>query len=1099
MSTNLSHGAKADPLAVVDLKTDNAVNPLGISTAQPLFSWKLEASKRARRQTGYRIIVAAAEEQLNLPNGETWDSGKVASDETLQIRYEGSPLQSGQRYFWKVMVWDGDDAASEWSASAWFETGLLEPGEWHGEWIGGNSSYNPLAGSRWIWHEFDLSGAVGASEANGATAAVEGAEASDSTESIESIDSTEAAKPAEARKETNLIFRKTFRLSADKPIRQAVFHGTCGSLFTLFVNGSTIAKQNKRWKQDWTSPFYYIDFTSKLLDGDNALVCEVVDTDDVHAGFIGNFELHYADGSVEKIATDSSWATSVADAAGEGWKLADYADNAWPAAKTIARFGDLPWGAIKRRGPAPLLRKEFAVAKTVKRARVYMCALGYFELTLNGERLGDGLLQPDYTQFPKRVYYLTFEGEQLLQAGDNCLGVELGRGHYAYGKDWIGDNFSKPEASTGTIEPKFKLQLQIDYTDGTSDTVVSDESWLTADGPTRDDNVWYGDKYDARLEQNGWNKAGYPSEDWVGANRMSPQEGKIESVFVPPIRVVETVPFVYRSNPKPNVYIYDCGKVTTGWAKLTISAPAGVSVKLIYGEVLREDGRIDIWKNGYDHQFWENAQEDIYVCKGEGVERWEPKFSYKGYRYIQVESLCDVADLKLEAKVFHNDVEAIGSFESSNVLFNRIHRTMVDTLLNNFHSIPTDTPFHEKRGWLGDAQAVAECASMNMDLTTFFGKWVQDIADSQDEEGAVCHTAPGPFLYMTPTPAWMSAFIIVPWTLYEYYGDRETLRKHYDGMKRYLQYELNRLVDGTSTDESYADWAVPGPFIGPEGGDILATAYVGYSCTLMERIAEVLGHEADRETFAAAEARMKAALNGKFYDADKHTYQTSIEAGYRQTSNVLPIAFGAVPEAELPGVIANLVDDISVRTDYHLDTGCFGTKYLAPVLTEHGHGEIAYRIANQETYPSWGYCLAVGGTSFWEAWEAETRSYAHYFLGTIDDWFYKHLAGINTGSNGYKTIVIKPYPLGDLTRVSATINSVRGRISSTWEKTFEGLTHDVAIPVNTTAVVYVPKAGKAALLENGEPAEHAEGIVAVTEEADYWKIELAAGTYRFEA
>ena len=258
---------------------------------------------------------------------------------------------------------------------------------------------------------------------------------------------------------------------------------------------------------------------------------------------------------------------------------------------------------------------------------------------------------------------------------------------------------------------------------------------------------------------------------------MTPAEGKLEAVFVPPIRVVETVPMVYLSNPKPNVYIYDCGKVTAGWAKLTLTAQAGVSVKLIYGEKLQPDGRLDIWKEGYDHQFWENAQEDIYVCKGEGEEIWEPKFSYKGFRYVQIESLCDIGDLKLEAQVFHNDVEAIGRFESSNGLFNRIHHAMVDTMLNNFHSIPTDTPFHEKRGWLGDAQAIAECAAMNLDITAFFAKWLQDIADSQDENGAVCHTAPGPFLYMTPTPAWMSAFIIIPWTLYEYYGDRDTLRQ----------------------------------------------------------------------------------------------------------------------------------------------------------------------------------------------------------------------------------------------------------------------------------------------------------------------------------
>jgi len=1050
-------------LTAFDLKTENTINPLGISTMVPTLSWKLDASTRAQRQTSYRIIVNTDAAKLEQEIGAAWDSGKVASDETLQISYAGEQLVSGQRYYWKVMVWDGDGAASQWSEAAWFETGLLHADDWQGKWIGGNSSYNPLEGTPWIWHSL---------------------------------------KPSEAEEKAKIVFSKSFRLSSQKAIRQAIFHGTCGSLFTLFVNGSTIAKQNTRWKQNWSSPFYYIDFTGKLLEGENSLVCEVLNEDGDYAGFIASFELHYEDGSVETIRTDSTWVTSIVDSEAENkdGKLANYEDHGSLPAKVIAKFGDLPWGRIKRRGPAPLIRKEFSVTKAVKQARLYMSCLGYFELSLNGERLGDGLLQPDYTQFPKRGYYLTFEGERLLEAGDNCLGVELGRGHYAYGKDWIGDNLSKPEPTTGTIEPKFMLQLQIEYTDGTSDTIISDQSWLTADGPTRDDNIWYGDKYDARFEQSGWKRAGFPSENWNTVNLMTPNEGVIEAAFIPPIRVVETVPMVCISNPKPNVYVYDCGKVTTGWARLTLESQQGVSVKLIYGESRRPDGRLDIWKNGYDHQFWENAQEDVYVCKGEGVESWEPKFSYKGFRYIQIESSCDISTLKLEARVFHNDLEAIGSFASSNTLFNRIHQAMVDTMLNNFHSIPTDTPFHEKRGWLGDAQVIAECASMNLDMTAFFSKWLQDIADSQDEYGAVCHTAPGPFLYMKPTPAWMSAFIIIPWTLYEYYGDRTTLRKHYAGMKRYLQYELNRLVDGTSTDESYADWAVPGPFIGPEGGDLLATAYVSHSCTLMARIAGVLGEAADQEAFTAAETQMKAAINGTFYDAEKHVYHTQIEAGYRQTSNVLPIAFDAVPAANIPHVIANLAEDIESRTNGHLDTGCFGTKYLAPVLTEHGQGEIAYRIANKETYPSWGYCLAVGGTSFWEAWEPETRSYAHYFLGTIDDWFYKHLAGIKSDTNGYKTSVIKPYPLGDLTSVSGTINTVRGLISSTWERTADSFTLSVTVPVNTSAVIYVPKSGSGtALRESGGAAELAAGVFAVTDELEYWKVNVGSGIYQFES
>ncbi|KAE9090415.1 hypothetical protein PF010_g18590 [Phytophthora fragariae] len=1044
----------AAKLTIYEMKTENAVNPLGVGSILPLFGWKLASDRRAQRQTGFRILVDRDEDRLSRDAGECWDSGKVASDETLQIRYAGKPLASCCRYYWKVMVWDGDDEASEWSATTWFETGLLQPEDWQAEWIGGHTGRSPLTGASWAWHSLDL--------------------------------------PAETPART-VHFRKAFRVPAGKTIRQAFFHGTGGSPFTVFVNGSTIAKLNTRWKQDWTSPFVFIDFTAKLSEGDNCFSWIVDHAASSEAGIIGKFEIGYDDGSMETISTDDSW--RVSDSAEPSWMLAGHDDTAWTFAQTIASYGDAPWGPVSRRGAAPLIRKEFAITKAVKSARLHIACLGYFEAHLNGKRIGDGLLQPDYTQFPKRTYGIAFDNTQLLEQGLNCVAIELGRGHYAYGKDWIGDNFSLPDPATGTIEPKVLAQLRIEYEDGAIETVATDGSWRTTEGPTVDDNIWYGDKYDARLQRPGWRLAGYADDDWKAVSRMAAYEGNIETAFVPPIRVVETIPCAYLANPAPNVYVYDAGLVTTGWARLAVSAPRGTSIKLIYGEMLRENGRLDIWKDGYDHQFWENAQEDVYIAEGKGVETWEPKFSYKGFRYIQIESA--VKPISIEARVFHNDLQTIGSFESSNGLFNRIHWTMKNTMLNNFHSIPTDTPFHEKRGWTGDGQVIAECASMNFDMSAFFAKWTQDIADSQQPTGEVAHTCPGPFLYLTATPAWMSAYLIVPWTLYEYYGDKETLRKHYDGMKRYMQYELNRLKDGVSSDDSYADWAVPGPFIGPEGGTLLATAYVCYSCSLMSQIAGVLEKAEDRAYYADAESRLAKVINEKFYDRDSAEYHTEIDAGYRQTSNVLPVALGITPEAEIGRVVDRLARDIMESKDGHLDTGCFGTKYLAPVLTEYGKGDVAFTVAAQETFPGWGYCLATGGTTFWESWEAKTRSVDHYFLGTIDDWFFKHLAGIKTLSDGYKTSVIKPYVLGDMTFASGHIESVRGRIGSSWKMTADGLVHEVTVPVNTTSIVYVPKAGTGILTESGIAAEAAEGVEIVGEDLGYWTLRVDSGHYRF--
>ncbi|WP_162463272.1 alpha-L-rhamnosidase [Paenibacillus psychroresistens] len=1022
-----------------DLKTDSRINPLGIDNKEPMFSWKLAASKRDQKQSAYRIIVASS-------LGDIWDSGMVHSDETLQIKYRGSKLSSGQRCYWQVMVWDGNLAASEWSTEASFEMGLLRAEDWKGDWIGGNSSNNPLSKSNWIWHQ------------------------------------NQKVIPASHR----LYFRKVLLVPEDKKIQQAIFYGTCGNPFTVFVNGSTVAKMNQPWRQDWSSPFYHIDFTEHLKSGENYLTCEAEDQGSEFDGFIGSFVIEFADGSCEIISTDSTWVISE-DASAD-------ASN-WTVAEQIAEYGDQPWGAIKRRGPAPLLRKEFQTGKAVEQSRLYICCLGYYELSLNGQRVGDAILQQDYTQFIKRVHYSTFDITELLAQGGNCLGVELGRGYYAYGKDWVGPNPNFSNPNDALTEPQFLLQLITEYSDGTISTIASDSSWATIDGPTRDDNIWYGDKYDARLEQSGWNQFGFQEKGWVEVAERSGIAGLKQATRVPPIRILETSSCVNIAEPKPNVYIYDVGKVTAGWVRLIVEAVRGTRVKLTYGERLRTDGTLDIWKDGNNFQFWETAQVDSYICKGSGTEDWESKFSYKGFRYVQVEGLSKPC--QLEALIFHNDVETIGSFYCSNSLFNRTHQIMVDTMLNNFHSVPTDTPAHEKRGWTADGQVIAECAVMNFDLSTFFPKWVQDMEDTQSELGEISHTCPGPLDY-PPTPAWMSAYIIVPWTLYEYYGDSETLSKHYIGMKKYLQYELDRLVDGVSSDMHYADWCAPGGK-GIEGAALLSTLYVYHSCVLMSRIAGIVGVEVDSSYYSDEAAKLANTMNNKFFDNEKQIYHTDIEVGYRQASNVLPYAFGIVPEMSKMRVIDNLADDILLRNKGHLNTGCFGTKYLAPVLTEGGRGDVAFTLAIKETYPSWGYWLANGATTCWEGWELEVRSYDHFFLGTLDDWFYKHLAGIQPESAGFKTSIIKPYVLGDLIYAEGRINTVRGWIESKWEREENVIRLEITVPVNTTATVYVPKLGSRALEESGNSIEHADGVSFLGEIAGFWIVHVQSGAYYFKA
>lgn len=957
------------------LKTNSRVDPLGIDTLPPLFQWQLCTQHENCYQSAYRIVVMESGGRV------VWDSGKVLSDQQIQIPYSGEALRSMTRYCWRVMVWDQSDVPSEWSEDAAFETGLLHPGDWSAAWIGGNSEFDPFAGLHWIGC------------------------------------SAEAGQNAD--------FCRTFAL--EKPLQQAIFDGTAFACWELFCNGVLYRRMNTDWKQDGTSPIRYADLTEYLNIGENTLCLRVTADEQGNTAAIGKLLVRFEDGEDICIQTDADWTA-----------------QGIPA-QIVGSYGDTPWGKTKRRGPSPLLRKEFSLDGRVARARLYVCGLGYGVYTINGESVTDAVLQTEYSQYHKTVYYHTFDVTKLLRSGENCIGAELGRGYYSFHKDWIGIMAEQDE-------PKLFLELKIWMADGCCVSVASGADWKTTDGPTVDDNIWYGDKYDARLLPHGWELPGFDDSAWWPVRIMRAPGGTLHAAELPPIRVTEALQPVRVTVPGEKIRVYDFGKVTTGWAEIRVSEKPGTRLKLTYGEKLLENGRVDMQTKCGIYQFWEPAQTDIYICSG-GDERWTPKFSYKGYRYVEVVGVDH--EIGITGLAFHNDIRQTGTFSCSNPLFNQIHELVTPTILNNFHSIPTDTPTYEKRGWTGDAQSICDTVLTNLDAQSFFTKWLRDLADSQNSDGAVPDTCPGPVFY-PPAPEWMCAIVMLPYQMYLHCGDKAVLHTYYPNMKRYTDYELNRLNDGMSSNLYYGDWNSPAGSCPPEGSAFNATCFVYRILTIMRQIADVLKQDADAARYQAAAEQMRQNLNTRFFNKTQMLYHTEIPVGFRQTPTVLPLAFGISPEKLRGGIAVSLASQIHTHDHDHLATGCMGLKYLAPALTEYGQAETAYAIVSQTDCPSWGYWLSKGATTCWETWDTDSRSYNHFYFGTIDDWFYQYLAGIRPLTAGYKTFRIRPYPCGALTEVEAQVESPYGTIRVHWTLTDGVFTLEASIPANTTAEIILP-------------------------------------------
>ncbi len=892
-------------LPPVDLRCEFLPEPVGLDTPKPRFSWTPESSGRGAAPAGHVLLVSSAAELCRSEVGDCWDSGLVAADRSVHVEYEGEPLSSCARYFWRVRWSDGRGALSPWSEIASFVTGFLREKDWKPRWIG--------------------------------------------------------------------------------PKSVAEFHTR-----------------------------------ETILLGERAA------------------ELGQAHGIY--------------------------------------------------------LRGEFELREKPVLAMAFVSGVGHCEFRLNGRKVSDRVLDPGWTDYKKRALYSTYDVTDLL-GRKNAAGVILGNGRHV-------KNF-------GYEFPRLACRVEVEYESGERKSFHADETWRTSAGPLRENGLYCGETYDARLEMPGWDEPGFDDSGWKKA--VVVHGCPVAAQLMPPVRVCARLkPVSLRPGPE-GAWIYDFGQNLSGWVRLEAEGPAGTEIRLRHAELLDESGALNMGPT-------ENAEAtDVYVLKGGGLETWEPRFTYHGFRYVELAGFPGTpSEGTLEACFVHSDVERAGSFACSNDLINRIHHNVIWGQLSNLMSIPTDCPQRDERhGWLGDAHLAAEESVYNFDMTGFYAKFLEDIRLAQKEDGSLPDVVPPyiPRLYPAD-PAWSAAYAILTWQVYETYEDTRILVRHYSHLKKYVEFlrrnAAGHIIKGLG---KYGDWCPPGSIVPKKTPvEFTSTWYYYNDVLILARIARVLGRKEDARGFDDLAANILAAFNEVFLKDDQYDAirVSRIDTYPNQTSNALPLYLGMAPPEKKPKILESLVRSVVRQQDGHVDTGIHGTRYILDVLTDNGQAEAAYRMATHKSYPGWGYMVEEGATTLWERWEKlggfAMNSQNHIMLGSVDAWFYRTLAGLRPLEPGWKKFQVAPHLLGDLTSAEATLRTIRGRVRSAWKKEAGKLVLEVVVPVGATARILVPLPGlEAVIIESGKTlwrdmraAEPVAGIAVAGRDGLRAVLEAASGEYRFE-
>ncbi len=1021
----------------VRLRCEYLDNPLGIDAATPQLSWQSDNTERNWIQSAYQILVASSLENLN--KADVWDSGKQNSGESVGILYGGSKLESRKRYYWKVRTWDAGGQASE-SEPAWWEMGLLDKADWKAKWITWKNSEEDTdwKSVRWIW--------------------------------VPGQDAFNAVPKAVA------AFHLDFKIS-QKPQNAAIFVVARGA-FQVKINGKEVSSKS-RWTQ-----FDRQEIGDRLVAGKNSVDVTVTvtkpeqfgpetETKPVTAAMGALLKVVNADGKVMRFATGRKWKAQVEGA------------SKWKGADVVGDLNDQRLGVpAPMPQPAALMRHSFTLSKKVQAARLYATALGSYRMFLNGSAVSNDIFTPDFTDYRKRVLYQVYDVTSSLVNGNNSIAAMLGDGWFSSSLTW---------SSVRLFPPPNRLaaQLEIDYADGTHETLVSDESWKAAQSPILHSEIYAGEVYDARQEQADWNKAGFDDSRWASAIVAAAPSILVSSQITAPVQITENLQ-PKTVTPFPNgTYVFDMGQNMVGWVTLKVSGTAGAFVRLRFAEILNPDGSI------YRENLRNADATDTYVLRGGGEETFTPHFTFHGFRYVEVSGFpgqpTPSAITGDVATSIHG--EPTGRLTTSSNLVNEMWSIGLWGQRGNFLSIPTDCPQRDERlGWMGDAGVFWRTGTYNYDIAAFSQKFMNDVTDAQTPEGAFTNVSPDVLsgLGSIGAPGWGDAGVIIPYTAWLQYGNRQIIRQHWDAMERWMKFlqDANpNFIREKGVGPNFADWLAPDEHTDKT---LLATAYWALVANMMSEMAHAVGKEDDAQRYADVVGSIRAAYQ-KAYIKDDGTVGTGT-----QTSYVVTLYTRLAPQSLEPKLVENLVKDIEARNG-HLSTGFLGTPFLLSTLSNHGRTDVAYKLLLNETYPSWGYMLSKGATTWWERWNGDTgdpsmNSYNHYAFGSVVAWVYRYVAGIDTttAAPAFHEIVIHPRPDDRITKARAEYDSVYGKIVSDWDGTLAGpFTLNVEIPANTSATVYLPSIPNAQVTEGGRH-------INVKQESESYTVQVGSGSYQFQ-
>ena len=877
---------------VTNLTCEYHTNPIGIDVNLPRLSWQIVSDQQNVKQTAYEIRLADSPSNLNKKSKWLWSTGKINSDQSLDIIYEGPAVESMQRVYWQVRIWDNDNKVSKWSEPAFWEMGILKPELWTASWI------------------------------------------------------------------------------------------------TL---------QNEPEKE-------------------------------------GSLPAHY-------------------------------------------------------------YRNEFSSSKKVTSARVYVTSLGLYQLFLNGEKVGDELFTPGWTSYNKRLQYQTYDVTDMIQQ-KNAIGAVLGdgwyRGNIAFSgqRHYYGDNLA------------LLLQLKINYSDGTSKTIVSDKNWKVTTGPILESDIYNGETYDANLEMDGWATTGFNGANWNDVGILNHTKSTLIAPQGVPVKAVEEIkPIKQITTPKGEM-VLDMGQNMVGWVRLKVQGKKGDIITLKFAEVLDKDG------NFYTANLRAAKCTDTYILKGDGEEIYEPKFTFHGFRFVQVIGMSKMPELdQITGVVIHSAMDPSGTFSCSDPLINQLQHNIQWGQKGNFLDVPTDCPQRDERlGWTGDAQVFSPTAAYNFDVAPFYTKWMKDLAADQLPDGKVPHVIPDVLNGGGGSTAWADASVVVPWTTYLAYGDKRILEVQYPSMKAWVEYMRSRAGDDNlwTGDTHYGDWlafatnssSYPGA---TTNKDLIATAYYSHTSGLLAKIAAIIGENDEAKEYAQLSENIKKAFDHEFVTPAGRLVSNT------QTAYCLALSFDLLPENLVPKAAQYLADD--VKKMGHLTTGFVGTPLLCKTLSDNGHADLAFMLLNRKEYPSWLYPVTQGATTIWERWDGQKpdgtfqnvgmNSFNHYAYGAIGEWLYTYVSGIQIDPKnpGYKHFYLAPHPGGGLTNASATYQSLYGEIKSDWKLDGDKMVYSIEIPANTTATITLPNASAGNVLINTSPLK--EKVNNAKHTANGVSFELGSGKYEF--